>query len=55
LLETTGRGAEFFDFDHDGWLDIFLVNGSRFEGGWTPILCCSCGIRGGILLGVSAR
>lgn len=31
LLETTGCGAAFFDFDHDGWLDIFLVNGSRFE------------------------
>jgi hypothetical protein len=35
LMETTGCGAAFFDFDQDGWLDIFLVNGSRFEGGWT--------------------
>ena len=35
LMETTGCGAAFFDYDHDGWLDIFLVNGSRFEGGWT--------------------
>ena len=31
LIETTGCGAAFFDYDHDGWLDIFLVNGSRFE------------------------
>ncbi len=31
LLETTGCGAAFFDYDNDGWLDIFLVNGSRFE------------------------
>jgi hypothetical protein len=35
LIETTGCGAAFFDYDRDGWLDIFLVNGSRFEGGWT--------------------
>ena len=32
LLETTGCGVAFFDYDNDGWLDIFLVNGSRFEG-----------------------
>ena len=37
LLETTGCGAAFFDYDHDGWLDIFLVNGSRFEASWTPV------------------
>ena len=36
LLETTGCGAAFFDYDNDGWLDIFLVNGSRFETKWTP-------------------
>jgi len=32
LLETTGSGAAFFDFDNDGWLDVFLVNGTRFDG-----------------------
>jgi enediyne biosynthesis protein E4 len=32
LLETTGSGVAVFDFDADGWLDIFLVNGSVLEG-----------------------
>ena len=32
LLETTGCGVAFYDFDHDDWLDIFLVNGTRLEG-----------------------
>jgi hypothetical protein len=31
LLEEMGCGAAFFDYDHDGWLDIFLVNGSSFD------------------------
>ena len=31
LVETTGCGVAFFDYDNDGWLDIFLVNGMRFE------------------------
>jgi len=32
IIETTGSGAAAFDFDNDGWPDIFLVNGSRLEG-----------------------
>jgi hypothetical protein len=32
LLETTGCGVAFYDYDTDGWLDIFLVNGWRLEG-----------------------
>jgi enediyne biosynthesis protein E4 len=35
LLETTGCGVAFYDYDHDGWLDIFLVNGTRFDANWT--------------------
>ncbi|MDQ3802606.1 MAG: CRTAC1 family protein [Acidobacteriota bacterium] len=31
LLETTGSGAAFFDYDNDGWQDIFLVNGTRLD------------------------
>jgi enediyne biosynthesis protein E4 len=32
LLETTGCGVACYDYDNDGWLDIFLVNGWRLEG-----------------------
>jgi len=32
ILETTGGGVAVFDFDGDGWPDIFLVNGSRLPG-----------------------
>lgn len=32
LLEEMGCGVAFFDYDHDGWLDIFMVNGTRLEG-----------------------
>ena len=31
LLEEMGCGVAFFDYDHDGWLDIFLVNGSTLD------------------------
>ena len=32
ILEANGCGVAFFDYDNDGWLDIFLLTGSRFEG-----------------------
>ena len=31
LIEEMGAGVALFDFDNDGWLDIFLVNGSTFQ------------------------
>jgi hypothetical protein len=32
LLETTGCGTALFDYDGDGWLDVFMVNGTTLEG-----------------------
>jgi hypothetical protein len=31
ILETNGSGVCLLDYDHDGWLDIYLVNGSTFD------------------------
>ena len=31
LLETIGSGVALLDYDNDGWLDIYLVNGSTFQ------------------------
>jgi hypothetical protein len=32
ILETIGCGAAFFDYDNDGWIDIFVLSGARREG-----------------------
>ncbi len=32
ILETVGCGCAFFDYDNDGWLDIFLLSGSSMAG-----------------------
>ena len=32
IIETTGSGVAFFDYDNDGWPDVFLVNGSTLAG-----------------------
>src|SRR5882724_13405466 len=31
IIETTGTGVAIFDYDNDGWPDIFLVNGTTLE------------------------
>src|SRR4029079_19214211 len=31
ILEEMGCGAAFFDYDNDGWLDIFLVKGTSLD------------------------
>ena len=30
ILESPSGGVALFDYDNDGWLDIYLVNGSTF-------------------------
>ena len=32
IVEANGCGVAFYDYDNDGWLDIFVLNGSRLEG-----------------------
>ena len=32
IVETVGCGVAFFDYDNDGWLDIFLLSGTRLAG-----------------------
>ncbi len=34
IIETKGSGIAFFDYDQDGWLDIYLSNGSRLDAHW---------------------
>ena len=31
IIETTGTGVAIFDYDNDGWPDIFVVNGTKLE------------------------
>lgn len=31
LPETTGAGCAFLDYDSDGWMDIYLVNGGKCD------------------------
>jgi hypothetical protein len=32
IVESIGCGAAFFDYENDGWVDILLLSGSRWEG-----------------------
>jgi enediyne biosynthesis protein E4 len=32
ILEANGCGCAFIDYDNDGWMDIFLLAGTRLEG-----------------------
>ncbi|HLZ49313.1 MAG TPA: CRTAC1 family protein [Candidatus Acidoferrum sp.] len=32
IFEATGCGCAFIDYDNDGWMDIFVLSGTRLEG-----------------------
>ena len=32
ILESDGCGCAFIDYDNDGWMDLFLLSGTRLEG-----------------------
>jgi hypothetical protein len=32
IPEVMGAGCAFFDYDNDGWMDIFILGGTRLEG-----------------------
>jgi hypothetical protein len=34
IIETKGSGIAFFDYDNDGWMDIYLTNGNRLDAHW---------------------
>jgi hypothetical protein len=34
IIEAKGSGLAFFDYDQDGWLDIYLTNGTQLDARW---------------------
>jgi hypothetical protein len=32
IIEVVGSGVAWLDFDNDGWLDVFVLSGTRLEG-----------------------
>ena len=38
LPESTGAGCAFFDYDNDGWMDIYFVNSGKCDI-FTPHSC----------------
>ncbi len=57
LLEMTGCGVAFFDYDHDGWLDLLFLNGASFRpaSGAQPTNCLFRNNRDGTFTEVTAN
>src|ERR1700719_1401221 len=36
IIEAKGSGLAFFDYDNDGWVDIYLTNGDQLDSHWPP-------------------
>ena len=32
IVEANGAGCAFFDYDNDGWMDVFILGGRRLDG-----------------------
>src|SRR6476620_6096273 len=32
IIEVVGAGVAFIDYDNDGWMDLFVLSGTRIEG-----------------------
>ena len=43
IVESLGSGVALLDYDNDGWLDIYLVNGMTYDALNGKAACTACG------------